>query len=283
VPKKGKYSKFTDEDIELLGIAVSKISAGLTGLMSKYPAKIFLKTCLEKTNSRRARLMVRLLNTFVNPSKFRNNQNRNQDLRPFLREIAQFDVFDETDLVSSWGNKGKTLSSKEETAIMHSFKDAGIIENIIGKKNIENEGLKLNQNGGYPSKYRLTKESDHLIQIQFERTAFEFIINSLSRSKLLFILYWYFFSSLFYFIRDCDESKIKLFNKLEKILDPDYREPFIIREASKIKPILASIDDQQMLKLTKELTTEVMKVDGVNSLNHRLLIISLFKLNRALD
>lgn len=70
---------------------------------------------------------------------------------------------------------------------------------------------------------------------------------------------------------------------MEKILDPDYREPFIIREALKIKPIFASIDDQQMLKLTKELTTEVMKANGVNSLNHLLLITSLFKLNRALD
>jgi hypothetical protein len=85
--------------------------------------------------------MIRILNTFANAPKFRNNENRNQDLRPFLREIAQSDVFDETDLVSSWGNKGKTLSSKEETAIIRLFIDAGIIENIIGKENIENEGL----------------------------------------------------------------------------------------------------------------------------------------------
>jgi len=172
----------------------------------------------------------------------------------------------------------------QNVLILQSLSERGITENLVGKKIIqENMGLGLKENGGYPSAFRLARELQRMIQILSISKAAEFIIDSLTNSKLLFIFYWYLFSSLFYLIRDCGDSEIKQLIAVGKNINPNYQEPAFIQDAPRIKSLLTSMNDQKLLELTKQqLTTEVMKTDALNPSNH-LLIIAFFKLNRALD
>ncbi len=279
--KIGKNQKLSYEELEVLGVVVSKISARLANIMCKYPSKTYLKTCLKRFNSTRTKLMIKLLNEIVNNPKFV-NKDYDKDLRLFLRNLSQWDAFDETKPVSEWGNKTKGLLTKEETFIMKSFTERGITENIVGKKNIENRGLKINEEGGYPSTFRLASESQRVIQILRKRKAIEFVMKSLYNSKLTFILYWYLFYSLFYFTRDCTEAEIEQFMALAKTFKPDYQETFFIKEAPQIKLLLNKFSDQELLKLTKELTAQVMNTN-LDVFNQFFVIIAIFKLNRTLD
>jgi hypothetical protein len=226
--------------------------------------------------------MIKLLNEFVINPKFA-DKNHDQDLRLFLRNLSQWDAFDETKSISEWGNKAERISTKEETFIMKSFTERGIIENIVGKENIGARGIKLNNEGGYPSTFHLASESKSIIRILRKRKAIEFIMKSLYNSKFLFILYWYFLSSFLYFVRDCTESENIQFMTLVKRFKPDYQEPFLIQMTPQLKLFLNKFDDQKLLQLTKELTTQIMKTNPLDAFNQFFVIVAFFKLNRALD
>ena len=289
MPKTGKNPNLNDDDLEILGIVICKISARVTQLMDKYPPKISFKYFLKKASSRRFNLTLRLLNEFATDPKFRENNNYNRSLRQLLRELSHSTPFDEADLVSSWGNKGKGLSTKEETIIMHSLTERGIAENIIGKKKIEEiTGQRPHEKGGYPSTFRLSHESRRVAQVLSKQGAVEFIINSLSKSQLLFIFYWYVFSSIFYLIRDCRVSEIQRSLAFGKIFNPSYQDHGLIWDVPHMKSLLASMNDQKLLQLTKQLTADVLKTHPSNPSNRMLLmrlllIIGFFKLNRYLD
>lgn len=281
MPDTGNYSKFTPEELETMGMIVSKISARLSQIMTKYTPKKFYVIALQKSSSRRATLMIRLLTQFTGGSNHATYSNQN--LKEVLREIAQSDMFDESDIASSWENKPKRLSTKEETSILHSLMERGIVENIVGKKEIsETLGMKIKGTAGYPSTYRLANESARITQLLSKKEAVDFIISSLSKSRLLFILYWYLLASLIYFLRDCGDKEISQLVALGKKLIPNYQPPEFFGDR-RLKPALASIDDQQLLESTKQLASKVMEADGGNTLKQFLLISGLLKLNRSID
>lgn len=227
--------------------------------------------------------MFRLLTQFTNSANHSSISNNQQNLKEVLREIAQSNIFDESDIASNWENKPKKLSTKEETAIMHSLMERGIVENVIGKKLIsESMGLKNKETGGYPSAYRLTNESLHISQLLSKKQAAEFIIRSLSKSKLSFILYWYLFSSLFYFLRDYGDKEVNQLVEMGKKLVPNYEQPEFFNDR-RLRSTLSSIDDQRLLEMTKQLTEKVTKAQGLDNLNQFLLIGGLLKLNRSID
>jgi hypothetical protein len=250
--------------------------------MARYPPKRFFKAFLKKSNSRRAKLMIKVLSEFTKNPKFA-GKNFEEDLRVFLRNLSQWETFDPTKSKSEWGNKTKGISTKEETFIMKSFTERGITENIVGKKNLEDEGMKQSEEGGYPSKFLFGSESRRIVRILRKREAIEFIMKSLYNSKLIFILYWYLFSSYSYFIRDSTESENAQFMTLIKEFKLEHEEPFLIEMSPQLKPVLNKLDDQQLLHLTKELTKKVIKSNPFDLFNQFVVIIAFFKLNKALD
>jgi hypothetical protein len=226
--------------------------------------------------------MFRLLTQFTSVSNPTNHTNNKQNLKQVLRNIAQSDIFDESDIASNWENKPKNLSTKEETKIMHSLMEKGVIENIVGMNKIsETMGTKIKETGGYPSEYRWIDESVDISQLLSKKEAVDFIIDTLSKSGLLFILYWYFLTSLFYFLRDYGDEEIAQLVTLGKKLIPNYQQPEFFGDG-KLKSALSSINDQHLLELTKQLTAKVMKADGLHTWNRFLLISGFLKLNRSI-
>jgi hypothetical protein len=209
--------------------------------------------------------------------------NSNQiDWSEIIRELSNPGVFDSTDILThGWvDNHKSSISSKEISIIKRMLRDRGILENIFGKNNINRNRRK--KIGGRPSEDILSEEAKNIILLLSRKDAREFIINSLLKSQLLGIVYWYIFTYLFYLIRDVDISKInQLLNfdskSLKQYFSEDQKSAFL-QSIPEWRSLLLRYSDSEIVLMAEKLSTNL--VGSLDVLNNYLLLTSFLKLNR---
>lgn len=279
----GKNPPFTNQELEILGTIISKISSRLTHFITVYPPQKLINVILTAYKSRRSKTIIHLLQAFLSDSQLRGDMNSNQiDWSEIIRELSNPEDFNSTDITThGWvDNHKSSISSKETSIIKRMLRDRGILENIVGKNNINRNRRK--KIGGRPSDDILSEEAKNIILLLSRKDAREFIINSLLKSQLLGIVYWYFFTYLLYLIRDVDISKInQLLNfdtkSLKQYFSEDQKSAFL-QSIPEWKSLLIRYSDSEIVLMAQELSTNL--IGSIHVLNDYLLITSFLKLNR---
>lgn len=279
----GKNPRFTKQELELLGMIISKISSRLTHFITVCPPKKLIKVTLTAYKSRRSKTILRLLQASLSDSQLRDDMISNQiDWSEIIRELSSPEDFISTDIPKhGWvDNHKSSISSKETSIIKGMLRDRGILENIFGKNSINRNRRK--KIGGRPSDDILSEEAKNIILLLSRKDAREFIINSLLKSELLGIVYWYIFTYLLYLVRDVDISKInQLINfdskSTKQYFSEDQRSAFL-QSIPEWKSLLIRYSDSEIVLMAQKFGTNL--IGSIPALNNYLLIISFLKLNR---
>ena len=287
-----EVNTFTNEELQLLGVAIAKISARVSQFMTRYPPENAAKLTLNASKSRRAHTTIKLLFNYLNEPQFRYNNSNNKNMKQFVREFYNSDIPDNTDILTSWEVKGcHSMSTKEETVIMQSLKQRGIIENIVGTKNLKKENaFQYTERGGYPSIYRLSAESKKMILLLSRKEAVDFIMTVLWESKLLFIMYWYYFNYLPLLIKNYDISVIsKILKFFDYCISKNQEDGLtsFLKVIPEMKSTLPQLNNSQITHIAKEITSELITKNNltniITNISPLFMILSLCKLNKALD
>jgi len=279
VANSGKNPHFTNHELELLGTIISKISCRLTHLITVYPPQKLIKVTLTAYKSRRTKTIIHVLQAFLSDSQLRDDAIANKiDWSEFIRGISIQEDFNSTDMPThGWVENHKdSISSKETSIIKRMLRDRGTLENIFGKNNIDRNRRK--KIGGRPSDDILSEEAKNIILLLSRKDGREFIINSLLKSQLLGLVYWYIFTYLLYLIRDIDISKInQLIDFDSKSIKEDQKSAFL-QSIPEWKSLLIRYSDSEIVLMAQKLSANL--IGSIRVLNDYLLITSLLKLNR---
>lgn len=278
----GKNPPFTNQELELLGMIISKISSRLTNFITVCPPQKLIKVSLIAYKSRRSKTILHLLQAFLNDSQLRGDMISNQiDWSEIIRELSNAEDFSSTDIPTHrWVNNQSSISSKETSIIKRMLRDRGIFENIFGKNNVNRNRRK--KIGGRPSDDKLSEEARNITLLLSRKDAREFIINSLLKSQLLGIVYWYILTYLLLLIRDVDIYKInQLINfdskSLKQYFSEDQKSAFL-QSVLEWKSLLIRYSDSEIVLMAEKLCTNL--IGSVHVLKNYLLITSFLKLNR---
>lgn len=282
MPNSGKNPPFKTQELELLGVIISKISSSLTHFITVYPPQKLLKVVLNAYKSGRSKTIIHLLLEFLSDSQLRRDMISDEiDWSEIIRELSPQDS-NSTDMPThDWVHNHKSSTSSKETSIMkRMLRDRGILENIIGKNNIaRNRRKKI---GGRPSVDKLSGQTKNIMILLSRKEARDFIINSLLKSQLLGIVYWYIFTYLLYFIRDVDIPKInQIINFDSKLLEQHFSEDqksTFLQSIPEWKSLLIRYSDSEIVLMGQKLSTSL--IGSIPVLNNYLLITSFLKLNR---